>query len=132
MKKEVQHLRKRRKYASSFKKQVVREYESGEFSVNELSRLYGIVNQNIYRWIYKYSIFNKKGYRIVEDHQSASKSLKALEQRIEELEAMLGRKQIKVEFLEKLIELASKELEVDIKKNYSSRPFTGSDQTVDQ
>lgn len=132
MKKAVQRLKSRRKFTEEFKKRVVGEYESGSFSVSELSRLYGIANQNIYGWIYKYSIFNKKGYRIVEDHQSAAKKVKEMEQRIEELEAMLGRKQIKLEFLEKLIDLASEELQVNIKKNYSSRPSNGSDQIEKQ
>lgn len=110
----------------------MREYESGKFSVRELSRLYGVAYQSIYRWIYKYSIFNKKGYRIVEENQSAGKKLKQLEQRIHDLEAMLGRKQIKLEFLEKLIDLASEELEVDIKKNYSSRPSIGLEKTEEE
>ena len=132
MKRDLSHLRKRRKFSESFKKQVVKEYESGQFSVYALSQLYGIAKQNIYQWIYKYSIFNKKGYRIVEDHQSASKRVKELEVRIKELEATLGRKQIRLEFLEKLLELASEELQVDIKKNYSSRPFNGSEQIEDQ
>ena len=132
MKRAVQHLKKRRKFTDSFKKQVVKEYESGKFSVSELSRLYGVANQNIYEWIYKYSMFNKKGYRIVEDHQSAAKKVKHLEQRIKELEAMLGRKQIKLEFLEKMIDLASEELQVDIKKNYSSRRSNGLDVTEDK
>ena len=37
-----------------------------------------------------------------------------------------------LEFLEKLLELANEELQVDIKKNYSSRPFNGSDQIEEQ
>ena len=126
MKRGVQNIKKRRHYSESFKQQIVKEYESGSYSVSELSRLYGICGQNIYRWIYKYSIFNKKGYRIVEEHQSAERQVKQLEQRIKDLEAMLGRKQIKLEFLEKMLELASQEFEVDIKKNYSSRLSDGS------
>lgn len=132
MKKGIKRIQKRRQYSEDFRRQVVKEYECGSYSVRELSRLYRISPQSIYTWIYKYSIFNKKGYRIVEGHQSSTLKLKELEHRIEELEGLLGRKQIKLEFLEKLIDLASEEFGVDIKKNYSSRHFNGSTTTEDR
>ena len=43
-----------------------------------------------------------------------------------ELEGMLGRKQIAIDYLEKLIELAEKELSIDIKKNLNTPPSNGS------
>jgi len=129
MKRDQKVLRKRRRYSEDFKKKLVKEFESGQYSVTQLGRLYGICFQNIYNWIYKYSTFNEKGVRIVEDHQSSSKKLKLLEQQIKDLEALLGRKQIQVEFLEKMIDLASEELQVDIKKNYSTPPLPTSDLT---
>ena len=129
MKRDQMVLRKRRRYSEDFKKKLVKEFESGQYSVTQLGRLYGICFQNIYNWIYKYSTFNEKGVRIVEDHQSSSKKLKLLEQQIKDLEALLGRKQIQVEFLEKMIDLASEELQVDIKKNYSTPPSPTSDLT---
>lgn len=127
MKKAGRRVKKYRHYDEGFKKGIVKEYESGEFSVLELSRLYGIGYRLIYNWIYKYSIFNEKGYRIVESKESSQQKLKALESRLQELESLLGRKQIKIEYLEKLIELASEELAVDLKKNYGSRPWNGLD-----
>ena len=129
MKRDLIALRKRRRYSEDFKKKLVKEFESGQYSVTQLGRLYGVCFQNIYNWIYKYSTFNEKGVRIVEDHQSSSEKLKNLEQKVKDLESLLGRKQIQVEFLEKLIELASKELQVDIKKNYCTPPSPISDPT---
>ena len=90
MKKEVQKIRKKRKYSEAFKKGLVKEYESGQFSVLELSRLYGIGYRLIYNWIYKYSIFNEKGYRIVESNQNSRQKLKQLERRVQELEGLVG------------------------------------------
>lgn len=130
MKLNLKHLQKSRRYAEGFKKRIVTEYEQGDLSVLQLGKLYGIPFQTIYRWIYKYSTFNEKGVRVVEDNQSSSEKLKALEQEVKELHSMLGRKQIQIEFLDKLIELASEELKVDIKKNYSSQPFNGIPKTV--
>ena len=42
-------------------------------------------------------------------------------QRISELERTLGQKQMVIDFNEKLIEIASKELEIDIKKNFNPK-----------
>lgn len=74
---------------------------------------------SIYKWIYKYSNFNEKGFRVVEMKQSSS-------QKVKELEATVGRKQIMIDFLEAMIEVAKDELDIDIKKNYSTPPSLGS------
>jgi transposase len=42
---------------------------------------------------------------------------------------MVGQKQIKIEFLEKMIDLAKDELDIDIKKNYNTLQSTGSVKT---
>jgi transposase-like protein len=129
MKPNVRLLRKSRQYSVEFKKQIVADFESGDFSVNQLSTLHGIANQVIYRWIYKFSTFNEKGYRVVEMKDSSSKKLQELEARNKELEAALGRKQIQLDYLEKMIELAKSELDIDIKKNYSTPQSAGSGKT---
>jgi transposase len=53
--------------------------------------------------------------------QKDSEAVKVLElqARIAELERVLGQKQLQIDFSEKLIEIASKELEIDIKKNFN-------------
>ncbi|MEG9329245.1 transposase [Salinimicrobium catena] len=129
MKPNVQLLRKSRQYSEEFKKQIVADYESGEFSVAQLERLHGVSDQSIYNWIYKFSTFNEKGFRVVEMKDSSDKKMKEMEARIKELEAALGRKQIQVEYFEKMIELAKSELDIDIKKNYSTPQSTGSGKT---
>lgn len=60
---------------------------------------------------------------------SSNKKMKDLETRNKELEAALGRKQIQVEYLEKMIDLAKTELDIDIKKNYNTPQSTGSGKT---
>lgn len=57
---------------------------------------------------------------------STSERLKRQEQRIKELERIIGQKQINIDFLEKMIELAKEDLDIDIKKNYSTPQSTGS------
>ncbi|SRR6056297_74652 len=110
-------INSRRVYSEEFKKARVKEYESGKFTVNELSRLFKIQRPVIYQWIYKYSVYNKKSIKVVEMSESGVKKLKELEQRIKELEQVVGQKQLNIDYLEKLIDLAKEELDIDIKKN---------------
>jgi hypothetical protein len=52
--------------------------------------------------------------------------LKALEQRVKELEQIVGKKQIEIDYLEKMIDVAKEELQIDIKKNFNTPQSTGS------
>jgi len=122
----LKQIRKQRKYSEDFKKYLVTSFEKGEFSVPQLEKLYGISNVCIYQWVYKYSKFNEKGCRIVEMENSNQTKLKELEQKVKELEQIVGQKQVAIEYLEKMIELAKSDLNIDIKKNYSLPPSAGS------
>lgn len=117
MKANLRKIKKYRHYSEDFKKELVTLFESGKFSVLQLETLYGISNQSIYNWIYKFSIFNKKGIRVVEMKQSSSLKLKELSQKVKELERIVGQKQIKIDYLEKMIDIAKAEFNIDIKKS---------------
>jgi transposase len=129
MKSNVRLLSKHRKYSDEFKRHIVNEFESGKFSVFQLSKLHGMSRAMIYNWIYKFSTFNEKGFRVIEMKDSSSKKMQEMEARNKELEAALGRKQIQIDYLEKMVELAKSELNIDIKKNYSTPQSTGSGKT---
>ena len=92
-----------------------------------MEKLYGISNSLIYNWIYKFSTFNEKGFRVVEMKESNIDKLKHLEQKIKELEQIVGQKQIKIDYLEKMIDIAKEDLNIDIKKNYNTPQSTGSE-----
>lgn len=126
MKSNVKKIKKYRKFSEEFKKQIVRDYESGKYSVKELERLHNIHTPSIYSWIYKYSQYNEKGYRMVEHTESSEKRVKELEDKIKSLEAIIGQKQIKIDFLETMIDVAKDELNIDIKKNYCTPPSNAS------
>jgi transposase-like protein len=125
MKANLRQIRKHRSYSLEFKRSIVASFEKGEFSIPQLEKLYGIGNANIYNWVYKFSTFNEKGCRIVEMKNSNQEKLKELSDKVKELEQIVGQKQIAIEYLEKMIELAKTELDIDIKKNYSFPPSTG-------
>lgn len=126
MKPNLKAIRKLRVYPEDLKKELVATFESGKFSVLQLEKLYGIPNVSIYNWIYKYSSFNDKGYRVMESKSSTSNKLKELSQKVRDLEQAIGQKQIMIDYLEKMIELAKTDLNIDIKKNYSTPPSAGS------
>jgi len=110
-------IQSKRIFSEDFKKSRIKDYESGKFTVVEISRLYNIERPVVYKWIYKYSTYNKKAVRVVEMSESSTKKLKDLEQRIKELEQIVGQKQLKIDYLEKMIDIAKEELDIDIKKN---------------
>lgn len=129
MKANVKMIRKVRRYSKEFKQMVVSEYESGKFTVYQLEKLYGVCNPSVYNWIYKYSTFNEKDYRIVEHKQSSTNKLKQLQKENEGLKAKVGEKQILIDYLEQLIKVASEELKTDIKKNFDTLQSSSSKET---
>jgi len=122
-------IRKRRVFSIDLKKQIVKQYEKGENTVLELSRFYQVSTQSVYTWIYKYSNIEKQSIQVVEMKQSNSKKQKELEAKIAELERAVGVKQMNIDFLEKMIDLASQEYGIDIKKNFSTPQSTGLEKT---
>ncbi|HUH74071.1 MAG TPA: transposase [Chitinophagales bacterium] len=125
MKTKLREIQKQRRFSESFKKELVHLFESGQYSVLQLEKLYSVDNTTIYNWIYKYSTFNEKGVRVIEMKDSLSVKLKALEDQVKALEQIVGQKQIKIDFLEKMVDIASEELKVDIKKNFNTPPSAG-------
>lgn len=120
-----------KRYSESFKKEVVRLYEAGSHTVLELVDEYNLYEKTVYDWIYKYSEYNRQSIQIVEKKDSQQSKLKALEQQVKELEQIVGQKQIKIDFLDKMIDLAEEEHKIDIKKN-SSTPHSGGSETTNQ
>jgi transposase-like protein len=122
-------LRHRRLFTEEFKKARVKEYEQGAYTVKELGKLFSINEQVIYSWIYKYSTYNQKNVRIVEMEKSSYKKVKELHERIKELERIIGQKQLNIDYLEKMIELAKEHYGIDLKKNFNTPHSSGSGST---
>lgn len=122
-------LRHHRRFSEDFKLKVVHEYERGQFSVVDLGKIYDISRTLIYNWIYKYSEYNKKGIQVVEMKNSQAEKIRQMEARIKELERAVGQKQIKIDYLEKMIDLAKEYYNIDIKKNSNTQLSGGSKTT---
>ena len=122
-------INRRRIFSEDFKLRIVELYESGQGSVSELEKEYGLSGVVIYRWIYKYSNYNKKSIQVVEMKDSQQSKIKELERKVKELEQAVGRKQMNIDYLEKMIDLAKEHYEIDIKKNFGTPPSGGSNPT---
>ena len=119
-------FRTHRIFSEAVRRQTVKDIESGKCSVFAASQELFVSPTAIYKWIYRYSRYLEKNKVMVVEDKSESFQRKALEQKVKELEAALGRKQLELDFLNKLIEVAEEKFHLDIKKKASKRPLSGS------
>ena len=122
-------LKQVRRFSEDLKKKVVKDIEKGKVSVLAASREYDVSFQTVYRWLNQYSRHLQSSKRLVLEMESEGYKTRELQKRIQELEAALGRKQLEVDFLNKMIEIGKDELGVDLKKKFSTPPSNGSGTT---
>lgn len=125
----TQRERYNRYFSEAFKRNKVTEIERNLTTISELCREYQISRTSVYNWIYKYSLMRKKGVKQVVEAKSDTRKLQQMQKYIKELEQLLGQKQIKVDFYEKMIELAEEEFGIEIKKKASTPRSGGSGST---
>jgi transposase-like protein len=114
-----------RHFNDDFKKSKVRELERRITSIPDICRTYSVSRTAVYKWIYKYSAMAKKQVKVVVEAKSDTQKIKALEERIKELERIVGQKQLLLEFKDKMIEIAEATYGVDIKKKVGSKLSSG-------
>lgn len=110
-----------KRYSQAFKQQVVREYEAGA-SIYSLLQKYGIGgHKTVQRWVKQYG---RSGYRaemVVIQTVDDQLEVKAMRQRIADLEAALAESILENRMLNATIEVASQTLELDLKKNFGKK-----------
>jgi transposase len=105
-----------RSFSNEFKQKKVRELERNITSIPDICKTYSVSRSSVYKWIYKYSVMAKKQVKQVVEAKSDTQTIKALRERIKELERVIGQKQLLIEFKEKMIEIAETTYNIDIKK----------------
>jgi transposase len=115
--KTVYQRRQVRIFSEEIRKQTVKDIETGKCSVGQACRELAVSDSAIYKWINKYSRYLIKNRKMVVEDQSEAYRTKELEARIKELEAALGRKQMELDILNKVIDIANQEYKTDLKKN---------------
>lgn len=118
-----------RYFSESFKKGKVREIERNLVTVRQVSREYEVSVTAVYKWLNKYSSFNKRQVRQIIEPMSDARKIEELRAKIKELERVVGQKQIQLEFKDKMIELAEEIYRIDIKKKFGTPPSNGSGST---
>lgn len=95
---------------------MVRKIEQGEIKVTDVSKTYGVTRTAVYKWLRKYSDLYKKETRVVVEHKSISKKNRELQDKVKKLEQALGQKQMRIDYLEKIVEFASERSGEDVEK----------------
>lgn len=110
-----------RTFSIAFKQEKVKEIESKQITVGQISRIYGVSRTAVHKWIRLYGSLKVKKERIVVEKESESYKTEQLQKKIAELERLLGQKQVEVEYLKKVVEFGSEATKTDIKKKFESR-----------
>lgn len=117
--------RQNRYFSEDFKRKKVSEIERNLTTVSEICREYQVSNTAVYKWIYRFSMMRKKGLKMVVEAKSDTQKLILLKEQIKELEQIVGQKQLRIDFLEKTIELAEDKYGIKIKKKSFMKPYGG-------
>jgi len=121
--------RQNRYFSEDFKRKKVSELDRNLISIATLCREHQVSSTAVYKWIYAYSKMRKKGLKQVVEAKSDSQKILAMREQIKELERIIGEKQVRLDFQEKLITLAETEYKVDIKKKFSGKRSSGTGPT---
>lgn len=110
-----------KRYSQAFKQQVVSEYEAGA-SIYQLRQKYGIgAHKTIEQWVKQYG---RQGYRselVIIQTAEDQLEVKAMKQRIADLESALAQSTLDNRMLTATIEVASQSLGMDLKKNFGRK-----------
>lgn len=114
-----------RYFSEKFKRKLVKEIADKKIRIREASELYNVSRTSVYRWVYLYSDIEKGTNTIIQMESEATKT-SYYRQQVAELERLYGQKQMEIDYLNKLLELASEELGIDLKKKYAPPRWNGS------
>ena len=124
-------IKERRIFSEDLKRQVVKELVGRRTTLRSVMNEHQVSAQSVYKWLYKYSPQNQPKCTLVVQMKSEATKNQELQKRIAELERIVGQKQLELDFLNKLIEIGSKELEFDFKKNFSPKLSNGTGSASD-
>lgn len=114
-----------RRYSKTLKRKVAQDYLAGKFSYSVGAEVYGLRNRGVVKEFVKWYLKTEQTEKMEEDIVK----VQLLEKRedvdmrldIKELEAELAAARLKIASLNTLIEVAEKELEIDIRKKSGTK-----------
>lgn len=106
------------RYSTAFKQKVVDEIEEGKLTISEARKLYDIRGgPTIQLWIKKFGKLHLLNKVVRIEMKDEVSKIKQLEKQKRELESALAQAHLKILAYESLIEVAEKDLGIDLKKN---------------
>jgi len=118
-------IKQNRTFSEAFKREKVKDLVEKRISIKELCKLYEVSRTAVYKWLYAYSPHHEQKTILVVQMESEAYKTQMLQQRVAELERVVGQKQLELDFLNKLLELAGTDLGFDLKKNLSTKLLNG-------
>jgi transposase len=118
-------IKTQRTFSEAFKREKVKDLVEKRISIKQLCSLYEVSRSAVYKWLYAYSPHHEQKTILVVQMESEAHKSQMLQQRVAELERIVGQKQLELDFLNKLFEIGSQELGFDIKKNLSTKLSSG-------
>lgn len=114
----------KRVYSEVFKRGVVKDIEAGFLNKDEARRKYKISGKTtVLGWCRKYGELTSLGVNLRTVNNKKGKELDVLKARIRELEKGLSNSNLKVELLEKIIDLAEREYKIPIRKKSGAKQY---------
>lgn len=107
-----------RYFSEAFKREKVQDLVEKRISIANFCKLYNISRTTAYNWLYAYSNLERGTRKVIEMESESKKTLDAMK-KIAELERVIGQKQLTIDYLEKVLDIASKEVGFDLKKKYA-------------
>lgn len=109
-----------RRFSTAFKKEKVKLLDQGKISVKDLSEIYEVSPTAIYNWKSAYSSLKKSERIVIEKVSEATKNIELLK-RVAELERIIGKKQMELDYYKTTIEVLSEEAGEDLAKKYKPK-----------
>ena len=116
-----------KKYTDDFKLMVVQDYLSTDISQSALKKKYNFGgNKNIYNWMRKFGLSKpsedqKELHQVMAKEEQKSALEQELELKIRKLEEELKREQLRTKALNVMIDIAERDLKVDIRKKSGAK-----------
>jgi transposase-like protein len=120
--------REKKSYTKEFRERVILDYLDGNESVSKVASRYQVNRDTVASWVYRRESESDSGESIKfvpsdTDFMQGKKitSPELMEIRIQELERQLELEQMRSQCLDKMIEIAERELQIDIRKKSGAK-----------
>lgn len=109
--------RDRKVFSESFKRGKVQLIESNKATTGSIANQFDISYTAVYKWVKKYGTLAKQDRLVIETDSDYLK-LKEVEKEKTNLERLVGRQQIRIDYYESLVQAATDHFGEDIEKKF--------------